>query len=52
MVHHCRFCLYEAFAIVLDKMTLSPAAGRISLSADDIEYGHPEASQNRLAHVI
>jgi len=53
MVHHCRFCLYEAFAIALDeKKALSPAARllydnaeRISLSANDIEYDHPEASQ-------
>jgi hypothetical protein len=43
MVYHCRFCLYEAFAIVLDEKALSPAArllydnaGRISLSANDI----------------
>ena len=54
MVHHCRFYLYEAFTIALEEKALSPAARllydnaeRISLSANDIEYGHPEASQNR-----
>ena len=59
MVNHCSFCLYEAFAITLDEKALSPAARllydnaeRISLSANDIEYDHPEASQNRLAYVI
>jgi len=59
MVHRRRFCLYEAFAIALDKMALSPAAGllydkaeRIGLSANGIEYDHPEVSQNRLAYVI
>ena len=26
MVHHCRFCLYEAFAIALDEKALSPVA--------------------------
>jgi hypothetical protein len=56
MVHHCGFCLYEAFAIALDETALSPAARllsdkaeRISLSANNSDYDHPEASQNRLA---
>jgi len=26
IVYHCRFCLYEAFAIALDEKALSPAA--------------------------
>jgi hypothetical protein len=54
MAHHCRFCLDEAFAIALDEKALPPAAHllydnaeRISLSANDIEYDHPEAAQNR-----
>jgi hypothetical protein len=58
-VHHCRFCLYEAFAIALDEKALSPTARLhydnaecISLSANDIEYDHPEASQNLLACVM
>ena len=58
-MHHCRFCLYEAFAIALDEKALSPTA-RLhydnaecsSLSANDIEYDHQEASQNRLADVM
>jgi len=59
MVHHCGFCLYEAFAIALDETALSPAARllydnaeRISLSANNIDYDHPEASQSRLAYVM
>ena len=59
MVYHYRFCLYEAVAIAFDDKALSPAerliydsAERISLSANDIEYDYPEASQNRLACVM
>jgi hypothetical protein len=46
MLHHCRFCLYEAFAIALDEKAVSPAARllydnaeHISLSANDIVSG-------------
>ncbi len=59
MVHFCGDSLYQAFSIALDEKALSPAARllynnaeRISLSANDIGYDHPEASQNRLAYVM
>ena len=58
-MHHCGFCLYEAFAIAFDETALSPTARllddnaeRISLSANNIAYDLPEASQNRLAYVM
>jgi hypothetical protein len=51
-MHHCGFCLSEAFAIALNETALSPTARllddnaeRISLSANNIAYDLPEASQ-------
>lgn len=59
MVHFCGDSLFQAFQIALDDDALPPAtrllydaAEKISSSADDITYDHPEASRQRLAYVL